>query len=169
MIYDKHFQTNTNTVILLALTSIMLLTFPIAIVNAVPGDSSDDRCNKIDSSKTIGQVECCSYDINDGKMYCTTCDATNPPSNCSPRYEHIIYKEDPTDETDDSINSERGIVLEELSDSELDQAQPTESQESGTSQADDGLSSNAPGLGSTFSIQQENSDSDDERNNDTTS
>ena len=30
------------------------------------------------------QVECCAY--IEGTLWCTTCDATDPPSNCSPRY-----------------------------------------------------------------------------------
>ena len=34
---------------------------------------------------TIGKTECCNYNQNDDKLYCTVCNNTDPPSNCPPR------------------------------------------------------------------------------------
>jgi hypothetical protein len=145
MIYKESFQTSAILVSIMSLISTVMLMVPIGIVTAVPGDSSDARCNKIDSSKTIGQVECCElvFEGGEGVMYCTVCDATNPPSNCSERYPHIIYKEDPSGETDQSVpsfNAGRDTVMEQPSDSELEQVQPFESLESGSSISEEQLS-----------------------------
>lgn len=62
-------------------------------INAVDnaGAGGDNRCYKTSEPGTIGKVECCDIDLKDGKMYCTICDATNPPSNCSDRYPHFEY------------------------------------------------------------------------------
>jgi hypothetical protein len=51
-------------------------------------------CEKLPGGGTIGKTKCCGVDHSpDGpefnKTYCTTCDATNPPSNCGPREEQI--------------------------------------------------------------------------------
>jgi len=42
-------------------------------------------CGKF-AGGTIGKVECCAIEIATNKTWCTTCDATNPPSNCGPAY-----------------------------------------------------------------------------------
>jgi hypothetical protein len=49
-------------------------------------------CVKIPGGGTIGQVECCAFDENTMRKWCTTCDATNPPSNCGPAEEEIIER-----------------------------------------------------------------------------
>jgi hypothetical protein len=41
-------------------------------------------CTKIPDGGTIGQVECCAVDLDTSTTWCTTCAATNPPSNCGP-------------------------------------------------------------------------------------
>ena len=41
-------------------------------------------CTKIPGGGTIGEVECCAIDLNTLITWCTTCAATNPPSNCGP-------------------------------------------------------------------------------------
>lgn len=45
------------------------------------------------SGGTIGTVECCAVDLDTSATWCTTCDATNPPSNCSEA--ELQFKEQP--------------------------------------------------------------------------
>jgi hypothetical protein len=36
-----------------------------------------------------GKTRCCGIDLRDTKIYCTDCDDTQPPSNCSPRFRSV--------------------------------------------------------------------------------
>lgn len=169
---QTHFQTGSIPVVLMTLIFIEMLMLPVTVVNAVPNDSSDYRCDKIDSSKTIGQVECCDVDLTDAEIYCTICDATNPPSNCSDRYKQIQYKELPSKETRQfvpSLNAERGPLMEHLSDHELKQLQQSENKGSGMSNLEGELSYNSGLEETNFNTLQENDDSNEEGNNNTTS
>ena len=46
-------------------------------------DMGPSTCTKV-TGGTIGTVECCATDLKTTERWCTTCDATNPPSNCTP-------------------------------------------------------------------------------------
>lgn len=172
MIQKIYFQTRSIPVVLMTLIFLALLMGPVIVVNAVPGDNSDYRCDKIDSSKTIGQVECCDIDPTDLEIYCTICDATNPPSNCSDRYKQLQYREVPSEENHPfvpSLSAERGPLMEHLSDQELKQLQPSENKGIGMSNSEDRLSSNSGLEETNFNTLQENDDSNGEGNNNNTS
>lgn len=98
------------------------LTNYIIIVNAE--DNIDSRCTKVydESNPTIGKVECCDLD-KEFVLYCTICDATNPPSNCSQRYPHIEYKEEPPTTDDPPIKS-GDSVFPNNDEKVLDEQQP---------------------------------------------
>ncbi|MDN5846231.1 MAG: hypothetical protein L0H53_08160 [Candidatus Nitrosocosmicus sp.] len=50
-----------------------------------------------------GKVVCCTTEISTGNMWCTTCDDTNPPSNCSQR--ELQMKEQPPTTDDQPTKS----------------------------------------------------------------
>jgi hypothetical protein len=83
MIYKIYQQDKSKFVIAVVLISTMIFPNPI-FLNTVNARNMDPyRCVNLDDG-TIGHVYCCAKDIDTGKAWCTTCDATNPPSNCSP-------------------------------------------------------------------------------------
>ena len=69
------------------------------------------------SGAPTGKVECCAIDTTNGNTWCTTCDATNPPSNCSERELQVKEQppttDDPPTKSDDSVSPSNGKVLDE--------------------------------------------------------
>jgi hypothetical protein len=49
---------------------------------SVPGYT----CEHTTTGLPAGKTRCCGIDLRDTKIYCTDCDDTQPPSNCSPRF-----------------------------------------------------------------------------------
>jgi hypothetical protein len=70
------------TITAIALISTMIFLNPI-FATVYARNMGANQCVKLDNG-TIGQVYCCAKDLDTSKVWCTTCDATNPPSNCGP-------------------------------------------------------------------------------------
>lgn len=78
------FQSNILVIIAVTLIVTIIFVTPTINVNAEPNNQSYG-CNYIPGSGTIGQVECCTLEASTDTVWCTTCDNTHPPSNCSER------------------------------------------------------------------------------------
>ena len=75
-------QSYTLTIIIIALTLTMISATVVSSVNAEFKVGPNYTCLHIENSGTIGKTKCC---ISSGLVFCTICDDTTPPSNCSPR------------------------------------------------------------------------------------
>ena len=121
-----------------------------------------------------------------GQSYCQKCESTgsdnNPKWVCEPkkpqalvltpeRDESVFPKNgeaiEETEQTDSPFADKGQITGESLSGQELEQVQPSESQNSGTSQGEEGLSSDSTGLGTTFNEIPQNGNLNEEGDNDT--
>jgi hypothetical protein len=110
----KIYQSSASPMIAIALVLTMIFASPVVAVDAEPKKPSYE-CNYIPDSGTIGKVECCdmSSDPKDENgVYCTTCDNTQPPSNCTPR-EPVVYRVDPKIFDEDNVIQEGGIFSQD--------------------------------------------------------
>src|SRR4051812_41273091 len=119
-------------------STIIFITAPIASmstvnnVNAVDNTGPGYSCVHVAGSGTIGQVKCCT---TTGEFYCTICDNTSPPSNCQPRELEM--------RPGSVFDPSKGGVLSQNDDSsDLKGIDPSEIQEGGTFNNNDG--SNTP-------------------------
>jgi len=95
VINKTNFGAKMELIFGMALISTIILISATIVSNVNAADNNPTQgysCEHIPGSGTIGQVYCCEL-LPDGG-YCTTCDNTQPPSNCGPR-EPYGGKEEP--------------------------------------------------------------------------
>ena len=113
MIYKLYLRNKPIFVMAVVFISTMIfITAPIVSISSISKVNAADKegpgyaCTHVPGSGTIGQVRCCT---STGEIYCTICDNTTPPSNCSPRELEI--------RSGDVIDSNEGGVLSQNDDS----------------------------------------------------
>ncbi|MDN5846232.1 MAG: hypothetical protein L0H53_08165 [Candidatus Nitrosocosmicus sp.] len=108
-----------NSFLILFVTASLIASFVSSSSYIYSAYSVDDdlpyTCSGVGAPE--GKVVCCDLDTSNGNMWCTTCDDTNPPSNCSQR--ELQMKEQPPTTDDqptksgDSVFPNEGKVLDE--------------------------------------------------------
>ncbi len=141
MIHKLYLRNKPVFIMTLAFISTMIfISAPIVSVSIVSNVNAADKtspgytCIHVPGSGTIGQTRCCVTDVT--KPWCTVCDNTTPPSNCAPRTEG-------KGDSGSVFDPNNGGVLSQNDDSSGSKGiDPSEIQEGGTFNNDDG--SNSP-------------------------
>lgn len=95
----------------LVIVSIYALSSPLSVFVEARKTVTDIWCHSQDNGKT----RCCGDEVDDklvygytGVTYCTTCDDTNPPTNCTPR-EKIEKTAKPGSDVLNALKGSKGL------------------------------------------------------------
>jgi hypothetical protein len=94
MTVKSNLPTRRSIVTAIVSISAMLFMSTLAVGNVDARKMGTYICEHIPGSGTIGQVECCAPDLDTADIWCTTCDNTQPPSNCGPAEQQYLKNDD---------------------------------------------------------------------------